>query len=87
MKTLILSAIVLASIAGCAGAQTKIDSIQGKINCFLDLAQPYANYLTEEDIHNVIKGEDFTSVLEVAGALPAEIQHVKEGIAACKALK
>lgn len=75
------------ALAGCAGAQTKIDHIQATINCYLDLAQPYANFLTEEQIHDVIKGEDFTPLLEVAGALPSEIAHVKEGLKACKNLK
>ena len=71
----------------CAGAQTKIEHVKNQIDCYAELVIPYSEYLTEQQIHDVISGEDFTPVLEVAGALPAEIQHVKEGIAACKALK
>ncbi len=86
MKYLIAIAAAC-SLAGCAGAQTKIEHVKNQVDCYADLLIPYSEYLTEQQIHDVLNGEDFTPLLEVAGALPAEIAHIKEGIAACKALK
>lgn len=86
MKYLIAIAAA-SSLFACVGAQSKIEHVQAQINCYVDLAAPYSEYLTEQQIHDVISGEDFSPILEVTGALPADIAHVKEGLALCKNLK
>jgi hypothetical protein len=87
MKNLIAIALLAMSATACAGAQTKINHVQAQVNCYIDLVEPYADYLTEEQIKSVLDGMDFSEIIAAAQFTKAEVDAVKAGIKVCKNLK
>lgn len=94
MKQSLIAIALLCGLAGCAGAQNKIDKIQDRVNCVVDLLQPYTDYLTEDqldavvtDAEALVKNADILSALEYAGVAKTEIEKVKAGLKECKLIK
>lgn len=77
MTKLFLGAIAIGAISGCgmfAGNPSKFDKIQEQVECRLDLLEPYAGIITEENLHRALAGD--LNPVDVLVALDVSTQDV-----------
>lgn len=82
-----VSIALLASLFGCAGAQTKLQVAQAKANCYFDLVEPYAVLLSDPELEDAVKGLDVSEALVLAGVAKEKVEEFKAGLKVCKDIK